>query len=209
MKNTLTKIFFSVFLISFFSCKDSQKQIGTKEKKASIEIASKSDINQLNDSLSKKVVHEFYKWYVNDVYFKRIYDYNHAKYKKYDKNKYGLDVPAYRDKINGVKYFSNKFKSSLVERNERCNDEMLKFNWDFEPEPNFNIPACSFIWDTEWFGSQENLDKNFKILNDFIKKDSYYEYTVQSYLNNKPLFQYNIEVIKEDDSFKINSIQRK
>jgi len=87
-------------------------------------------------------------------------------------------------------------------------NEMLKFEWDYEPESNFNIPACSFLWNMEWFGSQEDENNKFDILKEFKKEEKGYTYIVQNYIDNKPLFKYKVKVVLEGDNYKINSIQR-
>lgn len=97
--------------------------VACNEKKTTTAIQkTEVSINQINailahdrDSLSKKVVSDFYQWYINDVYLKHIYDYDCAPYKKYN-NKYGLDIEKYKQTLNKVSFFSVLYKKYLVKK---------------------------------------------------------------------------------------------
>ena len=39
-------------------------------------------LRKQEDTLPKKVVHDFYKWYINDIYMKDNYSYTMPSYKK-------------------------------------------------------------------------------------------------------------------------------
>jgi len=204
-----TKIIISVFLLVLISCKEqSKKQTSVIQNK----ILKETNNSTNSDSLSRKVVYNFYKWYINDVYLKRIEGYDYAPYKKYGANKYGLDIEAYESKLEEISFFSNSFKLYLIDINKKCNQEMLKEYWDSNPNDeggSFNIPSCQFRWNYRWFGSQEGENNKFTILDNFSKENNTYKYLVQTFMYGEPFTKYEVIVVKENGLFKINSINSK
>ena len=163
-------------------------------------------VRKQEDTLPKKVVHDFYKWYINDIYMKDNYSYTIPSYKKYGPKKYGLDIITYKKKILSIPYFSNNYKIFLIKRCEKCNKDMLSDLWDEEPDPFFNIPSCSFLWKLEWFGNQEEKNNRFDILDKVEKRKDTYYYFVQDYIDNTPFSVFKVEVVKVKDEYKINAI---
>ena len=163
-------------------------------------------VRKQEDTLPRKVVHDFYKWYINDIYMKDNYSYTIPSYKKYGPKKYGLDIITYKKKILSIPYFSNNYKIFLIKRCEKCNKDMLSDLWDEEPEPFFNIPSCSFLWKLEWFGNQEEKNNKFTILPKVKRYKNNYYYYVQSYIVDEKFTLYKIRVVKEESKFKIDHI---
>lgn len=212
MKYTKIIIYLTTLLL-FISCKEqSKKQTSVIQNK----ILKATDNNTNSDSLSKKVIYDFYKWYINDVYLKRIRDYDCAPYKKHGKNKYGLDIEIYKKSLKKVLFFSESFKEVLIEENKLCSEAMVnsdlggfdpKYDADFYLENGEN--TCNYLWKPKWFGSQEGENNKFVILDKFSKENNGYKYLVQTFMYEEPFTKYEIIVIKEKDLFKINSINSK
>jgi len=80
MKKILRILVLLVVFLNTFSCKKSSGI--NKDITEKIEVIEKEKLVKDHDFLSRKVVEDFYMWYINDVYMKRIYDYDHARYKK-------------------------------------------------------------------------------------------------------------------------------
>ncbi len=208
MKNVFNIILSILF---FISCKEpSKKEIIASEK--TTKDAKEIVVEANPDSLSRKVVNDFYTWYINDVYFKGNYDYDHAPYKNYS-GKFGLDIEVYKEKLNKVVFFSESFKEKLLEQNKKCNEAMLSADLkDFDPEYDAdfylgkNNTLCDFLWQSRWFGSQEGENKKFEVLDGFSKREGTYIYTVQTFIYDKPFTKYEVVIIKEGDFFKIASI---
>jgi len=205
-------IILSILCLFLVACKgDTPKK--TISSKIQVSKSNEKVVKINSDSLSKNVVYDFYKWYINDVYLKHINDYDHAPYKKYDNNKYGLDIDEYKTNLNRVSFFSQSFKERLIEVNIKCNEAMLKadldgFNPDYDADFSLdnNSCLCNYLWQNQWYGSQEGKNNKFEILDDFLKKEGKYTYTVQTFMYDAPFTQYEVVVIKESNLFKIESI---
>jgi len=208
-----TQFIVYITLLFFISCKEqSKKQTSVIQNK----ILKVTDNNTNSDSLSRKVVYDFYKWYINDVYLKRIRDYDRAPYKKNDKNKYGLDIEMYKKSLKKVSFFSESFKEILIEENRLCSEAMInsdlgdfdpKYDADFYLENGRNI--CDYLWQPKWFGNQEDENNKFTILDNFSKENNTYKYLVQTFMYGDPFTKYEVIVVKENGLFKINSINSK
>lgn len=208
-----TQIIVYITLLLLISCKEqSKKQTSVIQNK----ILKATDNNINSDSSSKKVVYDFYKWYINDVYLKRILDYDRAPYKKHDKNKYGLDIETYKKSLKRVSFFSESFKEVLIEENKLCSEAMInsdlggfdpKYDADFYLENGKN--TCNYLWKPKWFGSQEGENNKFVILDNFSKENNIYKYLVQTFMYEEPFTKYEVIVVKENGLFKINSINNK
>ena len=202
------KLIISITLLFLIACK---QRLKTNTSENNLIVSEKIDKEINSDSLSKKVVSDFYKWYINDVYLKHIYDYDRAPYKKYDKNKYGLDIKAYETKLKEVSFFSNSFRMYLIDINKKCNQDMLKEYWDSDPNEeggSFNIPSCQYRWNYRWFGNQEDENNKFDILDKLTVKNKHgYKYFVQTYMYENPFIIYEVSLIIEDGTYKINFIK--
>ena len=115
------------------------------------------------DSLAIKTVKEFYDWYINEAYPKSTSFYQVPGYKKLDETTYIFDLEEYKRRINTINYFSKGFKKKLITRLENCNQEMQKIEWEYEPEPMFNIDACNYLWGNQWVGGQGERISGFII----------------------------------------------
>lgn len=120
-------------------------------------------LNSEEDSLAVKIVEEFYDWYINEAYPKSTSYYQVPSYKKLNNTTYVFDVKEYKKRINTINYFSEAYKEKLVNRLENCNHQMRKVEWEYEPEPMFNIDACNYLWGNQWVGGQGEKISGFKI----------------------------------------------
>lgn len=86
---------------------------------------------------------------------------------------------------------------------------------DFNPEYDAdfslgnNDTVCNYLWNNEWFGNQEDENNKFTILDDFVKEGDTYIYTVQTYMYDTPMFQFEVKTVLEGQQYKIGFIQKK
>jgi hypothetical protein len=165
------------------------------------------DIPTLN-SEPVKIVTNFFAWYIYDSYKQRPGYFQFPPYKKIAENSFIFDLEEFEKRLNEIQYLSNSFKISLVKKLEICNSEMKKMSWDSEPEPQFNIKACDYLWYDNWIGGQgENID-GFKIIDSNVIGDNV-EVLVQVSIAGKPFVKVNVDVGLEEKKYKIFNIQLK
>lgn len=110
------------------------------------------------DSLARQTVNEFYSWYINEAYPISTSYYQMPGYKELNPTSYIFDIDEYKSRLGKIEYFSPEYKERLVKRLSECNEEMLNFEWEYEPEPMFNIASCNYLWGNQWVGGQgENI----------------------------------------------------
>jgi hypothetical protein len=112
------------------------------------------------------------------------------------------------EKMRKAGYFSENFIKNDSIKIVACNNAMLKYTWDNEPEPEFNIQPCNFLWKDRIIGGQgENLD-SFKVLETIMKNDSIAIVNVDIYEKDKRSYNAKVEVIKTSNTtLKINTIE--
>ena len=215
--NKMKKITLLILILSIISC-GNKKKIEGGETSLPTDTIQQEQIEKRkalapvnnDDSLPREVVFNFYNWYVNDIYMKdKEYEY-YPHYKKYSKHKYGLDVEQYTKSIQSITFFSPKYKDFLIKRAIECHKQMLNKIFDINPNEEYydfeDCPKCWFIVKEWWFGSQEEKNNRFDILDKVEKgKDTYY-YFVQDYIDNPPFSVFKVEVVKVKDEYKINAI---
>ncbi|TAJ15399.1 hypothetical protein DMA11_01825 [Marinilabiliaceae bacterium JC017] len=202
----IANYYFLAFLPFLISC--SNVQANSQQK-----IRNKLSVTEATekDSLSKKIVYDFYTWYVYNEYPKRRSYYRNAPFKKFNDNTYGLDIEVFKERLEEISFFSESFKDMLIQENIECHKKILEVDWggiNPELEADFNISNCFYRWSNDWFGGQEDGVYDFKLLPQLKKEGEKYIYTVQSLINGIKFNQYKIVVIKENEEYKIDLIER-
>jgi hypothetical protein len=153
-------------------------------------------------------VKEFYSWYLNKIYKTYKEFYFLPGYTKLTETAYIFNISPVIEKMRSSGYFSKNFIQNDSIKIADCNKEMLKYKWENEPEPEFNIQPCNFLWKDQIVGGQgENLD-NFKIIETNIKNDSIAIVSIDIFEKEKRLYNAKVEVLKDGkDGYKINSIE--
>lgn len=161
-----------------------------------------------NDSIAKRtVVNEFFTWYINETKLRGPSYYQVPTYKKVAPKSYIFDIDDLKKRLRGIPFLSEKFKAAQVEKLKACNAEMQKVSWDSEPESQFNIRACDYLWYDNWVGGQgEDID-GFNIVDETETDNGNSAiFTVQITINGKPFTKSEVEVVRTDSTFKISSI---
>lgn len=163
-------------------------------------------INPNQDSIALKTVNKFYDWYINDAYPKSTSYYQVPPFKKLDETTYIFDLREFKERINTIDYFSEDYKEKLVSLLESCNVEMRKIEWDYEPEPMFNIDACNYLWGNQWVGGQGEKITGY-IIDKVEKNSEEYSVMVSILMGDKTFVRSHVSLTKKDDEFKINDIK--
>jgi hypothetical protein len=131
-----------------------------------------SSKNQSNDQRdARETIEKFYQWYIHEAYPKVFDYYQIPPYKKICQKKYLFNKNELKVRLEKVKHLSNEYINSSLEKLEICNTEMLKLDWDAEPESQFNTRACDYLWFDNWVGGQgEDID-GFRIVNEVASND--------------------------------------
>lgn len=154
----------------------------------------------------KNVVKEFYAWYINDAHKNKFGYYQVPSFKKMDTSTYVFDKDVLAKRLNTIPYFSKSFKNALLQKLESCNQKMEKIEWEFEPEPEFNIDECNYLWFDNWVGGQgEDID-GFNIISE-VSKEHATEFVVEILINKKAFTKSKVLVSKEGNYYKIDNIQ--
>lgn len=169
-------------------------------------ISHSNHTNPNQDSLARQTVDEFYNWFINDAYPKSTSYFQVPPFERLNETTYIFDLREFKERINTIDYFSNEYKEKLVRRLENCNAEMRKINWEFEPEPMFNIDACNYLWGNQWVGGQGEKITGYKI--DEVQKNSEeYSVIVRLLVEDKTFVHSQVFLTKKDDEFKIYDIK--
>ncbi|WKV10936.1 hypothetical protein [Marivirga harenae] len=162
--------------------------------------------NPSQDSLVLQTVDKFYNWYINVAYPKSTSYYQIPPFEKLDETTYIFDLREFKERINTIDYFSEDYKEKLVSKLESCNAEMRKINWEYEPEPMFNINACNYLWGNQWVGGQGEKITGYKIDRD-EKNSEEYSVIVSILIEGKTFVRSHVFLTKKVDEFKINEIK--
>ena len=158
-----------------------------------------------DDSLVVKTVQEFYEWYIHEAYPRSTSYYQVPYYKKLDETTYVFDLEEYKKRLSSLEYFSEGYKQRLMDRLQACNQEMKKVEWEYEPEPMFNIKACNYLWGNQWVGGQGELITGFRV--DSVEASDGRAKTIVSILVDDRVFVQSILFLKkENDEYKIDDI---
>ncbi|MGK7389154.1 MAG: hypothetical protein ACNS60_02345 [Candidatus Cyclobacteriaceae bacterium M2_1C_046] len=158
------------------------------------------------DSTAETTVKSFYSWYLNEAYPKSTSYYQIPPYKKIDENTFIFDTEEYIKRLNTIPYFSTTYKRMLLNQLEVCNEEMMKIEWDYEPEPMFNIKACNYLWGNQWVGGQGEKISGFEIgKTEIINNNPIYN--VNLFTDNGLFVKSVVTLEKEDGQFKIADIK--
>lgn len=154
---------------------------------------------------ARKVVEDFYNWYIDT--YKNVFDYYQVPpFKKTGTTEYIFDKDTLSQRLNKIKYISEKYKANLLDKLELCNNEMKKKKWDYEPEPQFNISQCNYLWFDNWVGGQgENID-GFNIISE-VDNQSSIEFVVEILIKKKVFTKSKVTVEKEKNTYKVLNIE--
>lgn len=84
------------------------------------------------------IVSQFFDWYINKVYPETQGSYLLVSYQKHGDKKYTFNEQEYQKKIASIPFFTQSLGDSLIDQIQQCNTKMLEYDWDYEPEPQFN-----------------------------------------------------------------------
>lgn len=162
--------------------------------------------NQTPDPKAKKIVESFYKWYINDAYVNNPGYYQTPPFKKLEKGKYVFDKFELRKRLNQIKELSESYKITLLEKLEICNHEMFKRTWEYEPEPQFNIQQCDYLWYDNWVGGQGENINGFRIVNG-TQIGSNVNFNVEILINDKVFTKSIVTLEMTEGNYQISNIE--
>ena len=113
-----------------------------------------------SDSIAQRnLVSQFFTWYIKEAGIRGSSYYQVPRYKKLSQTSYIFDINDLKKRLDKVFFFSEDFKTRQIEKLKLCNAEMQKISWDSEPESQFNVRACDYLWYDNWIGGQgEDID---------------------------------------------------
>lgn len=155
---------------------------------------------------ARKVVFDFYEWYINDAY-KNLHDYYQVPgIKKIGDQKYIFDKNELKNRLDEIPYLSQSYKEEILGKMETCNGMMNKKKWDHEPEPQFDIRECDYLWFDNWVGGQGENISGFNIVSE-KEQGPDTEFIVEIQINQKRFTKSKVTVKDENGTFKIATIE--
>src|SRR5690606_9071872 len=111
----------------------------------------------------------------------------------------------YKLRLNSIRFFADSYKKHLIDQLAKCNEEMMKVEWEYEPEPMFNIKACNYLWGNPWVGGQGEEITGYKIQSVYTQGDTKI-CTVDILINEKPFVKSIVHVKEIGDEYQIVGI---
>ena len=159
------------------------------------------------DSLAKDVIARFYEWYIFDAYENKYDYYQIPSYSKINETTYVFNEEEYEKRLREVKFLSEKFIENSVIRLNACNGKMRKIEWESEPEPQFNIQECNYLWGDTWIGGQGENINGFTIKSLEVQPDGRVQGIVDILIDKKKFVQSEVMLSKQDEAYKIDAIE--
>ena len=157
------------------------------------------------DPKAREVVNNFYKWYIGDAYQKGSGYYQVPPFKRISDQLYVFDGAELEKRLAKVPFFSNEYRNQLVNKLKLCNAEMSKKIWEYEPEPQFDIGKCNYLWFDNWVGGQGESINDFRIIEE-NNHETYTEFLVEILIDKVVFVKSKVKVVKESDLYKIDNI---
>lgn len=160
------------------------------------------------DEEVKNYVSNFYTWYIFNIYKSYKSKYFLPNYVKRGESKYIFDTQIMIKKLRNTGYFSENFIKRDSMRVSLCNAEMLKIDWEYEPEPEFNISLCNFLWKDRIVGGQgEDLD-SFECKDVRKLANGFYLVIVDLYEKRQKSYSAKVHIkVLGDQKFQIEEIE--
>jgi len=198
---------FLIFILCLnFSCKKEKRVPNQSPVIENIVEKSEQKLRKvLSKEKSKKVVEDFYSWYLLDV--KTGSKYPQVNYLKIDNETYIYDKSSYIRTLKETPYFSEEYINNISDQFDECNKLIKQVVFKHEPEGGgAGIPECNFLWYDLWIGGQgESMDR-FQIWNTEIKKDQIL-ITVNLFVEKFNPLSSKITVVNENGKYKISNIE--
>jgi len=155
------------------------------------------------DSKLVEPVECFYSWYITEQYLENPSYYQVPDFEKIGKKSYVFNLTQFQARLDKIPYFSESYKTKLIDQLIVCNEKMQKYEWDFEPEPMFNLEPCNYLWGDQWVGGQGENISDFEIDNiDFENKIV----IVQIFIDDNPFVKSTVKLQESSDGYKISDI---
>ncbi len=155
---------------------------------------------------ARKVVEDFYAWYIDTAYKIEPGYYQIPPFKKINNSGYIFDKVELSKRLSKIDYLSELFKNDILNKLEVCNQQMKKKKWDYEPEPQFNISECDYLWYDNWVGGQGENINGFNIIKE-TDTNLGFEFMVEILINKNVFAKSKVNVAKEGKAYKIVSIE--
>lgn len=162
-------------------------------------------VSQKTNPNARKVVEDFYNWYISDAYKNKFDYYQVPPFKNVGERKYVFDKEELKRRLLEIKYFSKNFRTRLLDKLDLCNDAMSKLDWDFEPEPQFNISQCNYLWFDNWIGGQGENINGFRIVKE-TNDGSNAEFIVEILINEKVFTKSKVQIEQLENNYLISDI---
>jgi len=149
-------------------------------------------------------VKSFYSWYLKEQYGNNSSYYQVPDYKKVSDGVYVFDLTQFQNRLSEIQYFSQSYKTKLINQLKSCNQEMMKYKWDAEPESMFNLKPCNYLWGNQWVGGQGENISDFRIKQVNSKNMTV---VVQILVKDSPFVNSIVELEETEDGLKISDIK--
>ena len=83
---------------------------------------------------------------------------------------------------------------------------MLKRTWEYEPEPQFNIRQCDYLWYDNWVGGQGENINGFRVVNG-TQTGSHVNFNVEILINDKVFTKSIVTLEKIEGNYQISNIE--
>jgi hypothetical protein len=171
----------------------------------SCESQSKEPASRTN-SKESVLTRQFFDWYISEVRENGNSYYHVPPYQKINDTSYIFDIKEFEKRLKKITFFALAFRKTLVAKLEGCNSEMKKVKWDSEPESQFSIKTCDYLWGDNWVGGQGEEISGYEIIGETAEGDAQLV-TVQIFVGGKPYAKSQVLVAKEADKYKIFDIR--
>jgi hypothetical protein len=157
-------------------------------------------------SNSRKLVNDFYSWYIKNAYQTTPSYYQIPPFKRLATSQYVFDRDELAKRLNKISYLSEAYKKGLLDKLNECNHQMKKRKWQHEPEPQFNITECDYLWYDNWVGGQGEKVDGFNIVKE-NPGSSTTDFIVEILINKKVFSRSRVTVGIEERDYKILNIE--
>ncbi len=150
-------------------------------------------------------IKEFYSWYIREYYSDGNMDLFLPSFIKVDEGKYIFNTKQLCDSLKKHSVFNDEYIINDSIAISECNNAMLKEYWDYEPEIEFNLRPCNYLWNDRFIGAMGQ-----KILHTIVKvvevKNNKVNLEVMFYVNDTGYYKKEVLLKYKNDVFSISSI---
>jgi len=161
--------------------------------------------NELNDP--EKIVLNFYRWYIKNIYLKKNVEGPIAKL--ISNNIYELDATEHIKFIKSAGYFSTSFYKNEIAKFDSCSECLKNTDLKLIADEGFDIldcDCCNFLNSMIWTGGQGEEITTANIIKSEISSNSALVIVVLGLTDDDKYSYPNVTLLKENNKWKIDNI---